>query len=129
MAGFDHETAEALTGGGADPDRELPDGTTPLVWAVGLGSDALVDAVLDNGPQLRLTEGARKPLLDLARYWFEAGEEEELRRRTGAVGPPIHRLVNDDRYTAVEEVSLGGLTVRAGHAAMLTSLEERFGIL
>ncbi|MFI7356395.1 HEAT repeat domain-containing protein [Streptomyces avidinii] len=129
VAGFDHETAEALTAGGADPDRELQDGTTPLLRAVDLGSDALVDAVLGNDPQRRLPEGARKRLLDLARYWFETGEEEELRRRTGAAGPAIRRLVHDDRYTYVEEVALGGLTVRAGHAAVLTSLEGRFGIL
>ncbi|CAM5534767.1 HEAT repeat domain-containing protein [Streptomyces avidinii] len=129
VAGFDHETAEVLTAAGADPDRELQDGTTPLLRAVDLGSDALVDAVIGNDPQQRLAEGARKRLLELARYWFETGEEEELRRRTGAVGPAVRRPVDDDRYTRVEEVSLGGLTVRAGHAAILTSLEGRFGIL
>ncbi|MEU3921469.1 HEAT repeat domain-containing protein [Streptomyces sp. NPDC029004] len=129
VAGFDYETAEALTDGGADPDRGLPDGTTPVLRAVDLGSDALVRALLGNDPQLRLPEGAQKRLLDLARHWLEKGEEEELRRRTGAVGPATRRLVNDDRYTDVEEVSLGGLTVRAGHSAILTSLEELFGIL
>lgn len=128
VAGFDHETAAALTDGGADPDRELPDGTTPLLRAVDLGSDALVGAVLGNDPQTRLSEGARKRLLDLARHWFETGEEEELRRRTGAAGPATRRLVLDDRYTDVEEVSLGGLTVRAGHSAVLTFLEQRFDI-
>jgi hypothetical protein len=127
VAGFDHETAEALTDGGADANRELPDGTTPLLRAVDLGSPALVDAVLGNDP-LRLPEPARKRLLDHARHWLETGEEEELRRRTGARGQASRRLVKNDRYTDVEEVSLGGNTVRGGHSAILTSLEEAFGI-
>ncbi|MFD8424497.1 HEAT repeat domain-containing protein [Streptomyces sp. NPDC059466] len=127
VAGFDHETARALTDGGADPDHELPDGTTPLLRAVDLGSRAMLWAVLGDDPQLRLTERARKRLLDLARYWIETGEEKELRRRTGASGPAVRRLVTED-HTEVEEVSLGGLTVRAGHNGILTGLEWRFGI-
>ncbi|MEW1928217.1 HEAT repeat domain-containing protein [Streptomyces sp. NPDC088360] len=129
VAGFDDKTAEVLTEAGADPGRELPDGTTPLLRAVDLGSDALVDAVLGSDPRLRLAPGVWERLLDLARHWWETGEEEELRRRTGATGPAIRRLVNDGMYTDVEEVSLGGLTVRAGHSAILTSLEERLDIL
>lgn len=128
VAGFDHESARALTGSGADADRELPDGTTPLLRAVDLGSDAMVSAVLPENPKL-LPEKARKRLLDLARHWFETGEEEELRRRTGAPGPAARCLVNDDTYSMVEEVSLGGLTVRAGHSAILTTLEEWSGIV
>ncbi|WP_405827967.1 HEAT repeat domain-containing protein [Streptomyces sp. NBC_01176] len=128
VAGFDYETAKALTDGGADPDHDLPDGTTPLLRAVDLGSPALVDAVLGDDPQVRLTEGARKRLLDLARYWIDTGEEKELRRRTEASGPVVRRLVTE-QHTEVEEVSLGGLTVRAGHNGILTWLEWRFGIL
>ncbi|MQY11028.1 hypothetical protein SRB5_11420 [Streptomyces sp. RB5] len=129
VAGFDHETAEALTEGGADSDRELPDGTTPLLRAVDLGSPALVGAVLGKDPRLRLAEAAQKRLLDLARHWHETGTAEELRRRTGTSVPATRRLTEDDKYTHVEEVSLGGLTVRAGHIAVLTSLEWAFGVL
>ncbi|WP_035791881.1 HEAT repeat domain-containing protein [Kitasatospora mediocidica] len=129
LAGFDHESARALTEGGADPDRELPDGTTPLLRAVDLGSPALVGAVRGKDPRLRIPEGARRRMLDLARHWHESGEAEELRRRTGAAGPAALRLVQDDEYAEVEEVSLGGLTVRAGHSAVLSSLEWDFGVL
>ncbi|MGW7262141.1 HEAT repeat domain-containing protein [Streptomyces sp. NPDC054842] len=128
VAGFDHETAEALTEAGADSDRELPDGTTPLLRAVDRGSLALVDAVLGKDPRLRIAEAARQRLLDLARHWYETGETEELRRRTGVAGPAVRRLIRDDEHTVVEEVALGGLTVRAGHAAVLTSLERAFGV-
>ncbi|MEU8947157.1 HEAT repeat domain-containing protein [Streptomyces sp. NPDC048489] len=127
VAGFDHESAEVLTDGGADPDHELPDGTTPLLRAVDLGSPALVEAVLGDDPRTRLTGGDRKRLLDLARHWIETGEEEELRRRTGASGPARRRLVTEND-TDVEEVTLGGLAVRAGHTGILTWLEWTFGI-
>lgn len=127
VAGFDHESAGALTDGGADPDHELPDGTTPLLRAVDLGSPALVEAVLGDDPRTRLTGGARKRLLDLARYWIETGEEEELRRLTGASGPARRRLVTEND-TDVQEVTLGGLTVRAGHTGILTWLEWTFAI-
>ncbi|MDT0469255.1 HEAT repeat domain-containing protein [Streptomyces gibsoniae] len=129
VAGFDHETAEALTEGGADADCELPDGTTPLLRAVDLGSPALVDALLGKDPRLRLAEADQKRLLDLARHWYETGEAEELRRRTEASGPATRRVIEDAKNTEVEEVSLDGLTVRAGHSAILTSLEWAFGVL
>lgn len=129
VAGFDYESAEVLSEGGADSDRELSDGTTPLLRAVDLGSPALVEAVLGKDPRLRLAEAAQKRLLDLARHWYETGAAEELRRRTGASGPVTRRLIEDDKYTDIEEVSLGGLTVRAGHSAVLTSLEWAFGVL
>ncbi|MFI9245009.1 HEAT repeat domain-containing protein [Streptomyces sp. NPDC053086] len=129
VGGFDHETADALTGSGADSDVVLPDGTTPLLRAVDLGSPALVGAALGKDPRLRIAEAERKRLLDLARSWYETGETEELRRRTGAPGPATRRLVKDDEYTDVEEVSLGGVTVRAGHSGVLTDLERAFGVL
>ena len=129
VAGFDHETAEALAEGGAESDRALPDGTTPLLRAVDLGSPALVDAMLGKDPRMRIPEAAQKQLLDLARHWYETGEAEELRRRTGASGPATRRQVEDAKYTDIEEVSLGGLTVRAGHSAVLSSLEWAFGVL
>lgn len=128
VAGFDHESADALTEAGADSGVGLPDGTTPLLRAVDLGSPALVGAVLGRDSRLRIAEADQKRLLDLARHWYETGEAEELRRRTGAPGPATRRLTADDEYTDVEEVSLGGLTVRVGHSAVLTLLEREFGI-
>jgi len=136
VAGFDHESADALSEGGADPGIELPDGTTPLLRAVDLGSPAVVEGIvganpqmrLDANPRLALGEAARTRLLDLARHWYETGAEEELRRRTGATGPATRRLVRDGEFTDVDEVSLGGATVRDGYAAILTLLECAFGI-
>ncbi|MEU6216385.1 HEAT repeat domain-containing protein [Streptomyces sp. NPDC047022] len=128
VAGFDHETAGALTEAGADFGAELPDGTTPLLRAVDLGSPALVGAMLGRDSRLRIAEADQQRLLDLARHWYETGEAEELRRRTGASGPVTRRLTADDEYTDVEEVSLGGLTVRAGHGSVLTLLEREFGV-
>ncbi|GHB72812.1 hypothetical protein GCM10010331_70950 [Streptomyces xanthochromogenes] len=129
VAGFDDESAEALTEGGADADRELADGTTPLVRAVDSGSPALVDALIGDAPRRRLPEVVQHRLLSLARHWMETGAEEELRRRTGASGAAVHRHVRDGRYSDVEEFCLGGLTCRAGHSAILTFLEECFGIM
>ncbi len=40
VAAYDAPVAQALVEGGADPDRPLPDGTTPLLRAVDLGSPA-----------------------------------------------------------------------------------------
>ncbi|GAA0909868.1 HEAT repeat domain-containing protein [Streptomyces thermoalcalitolerans] len=127
--GFDHKSTEALVDCGADPDVVLPDGTTPLLRAVDLGSPVMVEVTLGKDPRLRIPEAERKRLLGLARDWYETGEDEELRRRTGASGPATRRLVTDDEFTDIEEVSLGGLTVRAGHSGVLTVLERAFWIL
>jgi hypothetical protein len=129
VAAYDEEVAQALVEGGADPDRELPDGTTPLWRAIDGGSPAVFSAVLGKDPRLRLPEAARERLLALARTWYETGAAEELRRRTGASGPAVPKRVLDDEYSWVEEVSLGGLVVRAGHGAILSSLEWAFRIL
>ncbi|MFE2531558.1 hypothetical protein [Streptomyces sp. NPDC059371] len=129
VAACDAPVAEALVEGGADADRVLPDGTTPLWRAVDGGSPALFSAVLGKEPRLRLSEAARERLLALARDWYERGAVEELRRRTGAQGPAATVRVQDGEYDWVDLVSLGGLTVRAGHGAILTSLEWAFRIL
>ncbi|MFI0714463.1 ankyrin repeat domain-containing protein [Streptomyces inhibens] len=129
VAAYDEPVAEALMEGGADPDRVLPDGTTPLWRAVEGGSPAVFSRVLGNEPRLRLPEPARERLLALARSWYETGVVEELRRRTGASGPAVTVRVLDDEYDYVDQVSLGGLVVRAGHGAILTSLEWAFRIL
>ncbi|SDT83231.1 HEAT repeat-containing protein [Streptomyces sp. TLI_053] len=129
-AGFDHLTAEILVEGGADPDRELADGSTPLLRAVDTGSPALVAAVLGDAPRLRVPEASRRQLLGLARHWYEIGVVEELRRRTGAAGAAVTLRMDDTHDDgAIDEISLGGLTARAGHGAVLTYLEWRFGLL
>ncbi|WP_031480759.1 HEAT repeat domain-containing protein [Streptomyces bicolor] len=129
VAAYDAPVAEALVEGGADPDRVLPDGTTPLWRAVDGGSPATFSAVLGKEPRLRLPEAARDRLLALARSWYETGVAEELRRRTGAPGPATSVRVEDDEYDWVTQISLGGLVVRAGHGAILTSLEWTFRVL
>jgi len=128
VARFDHLTAEVLVDGGADQDRELPDGSTPLLRAVDTGSPALVSAVLGNEPRLRLPEASRRELLDLARHGHETGAVQELRRRTGAVEPAAKRQVDDPHGDTIDEFSLGGHTVRDGHGAILTHLEWAFGV-
>ncbi|MFE5919439.1 HEAT repeat domain-containing protein [Streptomyces sp. NPDC056468] len=121
--------AEALVEAGADPDRLLPDGTTPLVRAVEGGSPATVEAVLGREPRLRLPEAERERLLALARRLHESGAEDELRGRTGASGPAHRVRVLDDEYDHVDQLTLGGRTVRAGHSAILTNLEWAFRVL
>ncbi|MFJ3640711.1 HEAT repeat domain-containing protein [Streptomyces sp. NPDC090108] len=129
VAAYDVPVAEALVDGGADPDSVLPDGTTPLWRAVDGGSPAVLSAVLGREPRLRIPEPARERLLALARSRHEAGPVEELRRRTGASGPATTVRVADGEHGWVEQVSLGGLAVRAGHGAVLTSLEWAFRVL
>ncbi|MGW2627880.1 HEAT repeat domain-containing protein [Streptomyces chattanoogensis] len=129
VAAYDAPVAEALVEGGADPDQVLPDGTTPLWRALDGGSPAVFSAVLGKEPRLRLPEAARERLLASARGWYETGAAEELRRRTGAPGTATTVRVQDDEYDHVDQVSLGGLVVRAGHGAILTSLEWAFRIL
>ncbi|MFJ9692364.1 HEAT repeat domain-containing protein [Kitasatospora sp. NPDC101183] len=129
VAGFAPLTAAALVEAGADQDRALPDGSTPLLRAVDSGSPALVTATLGKAPRLRLPEASRRRLLDLARHWHETGAAEELGYRTGAAGPAVRRRIDDPDGDAIEEVSLGGRTVRNGHGAILTYLEWEFGVI
>ncbi|MER7732641.1 ankyrin repeat domain-containing protein [Streptomyces erythrochromogenes] len=131
VAAFEHRIVEALVEAGADPDRVLPDGTTPLLRAVEGGSAATVTALLWSrdvqDPALRLPERERERLLATARHWYETGPEAELRRHTGATGPARTATV-DDEWCEVEQITLGGRTVRAGHGAVLTTLEAAFGV-
>ncbi|MET9853958.1 HEAT repeat domain-containing protein [Streptomyces sp. NPDC006450] len=131
VAAFAYGTAELLVAAGADPDRVLTDGTTPLLRAVESGSPAVVGALLWSRdlpePGERLPEAERARLLDAARRWYGAGAEAELRRLTGAVGRAQTSWV-EEQWCRVEEVGLGGRTVRAGHGAVLTTLEWVFGV-
>ncbi|MCM1967491.1 HEAT repeat domain-containing protein [Streptomyces sp. G1] len=129
VAAYDHGAAEALVEAGADPDRVLPDGTTPLLRAVEGGSPAVVAVLLGDDARLRLPEAERSRLLDAAREWYEEGAAERLRRLTGSAGPADTVWVTDSEYDSVPEITLGGRSVRAGHGAVLTQLEWEFRIL
>ncbi|MER5762088.1 HEAT repeat domain-containing protein [Streptomyces sp. NPDC002082] len=129
VAAYEHGAAEALVEAGADPDRVLPDGTTPLLRAVEGGSPAVVAVLLGDDARLRLPEAERGRLLDAAREWYEEGAAERLRRLTGSAGPADTVWVTDSEYDSVPEITLGGRSVRAGHGAVLTNLEWEFRIL
>ncbi|WP_327254336.1 HEAT repeat domain-containing protein [Streptomyces sp. NBC_01244] len=129
VAAYDHEAATELVRAGADPDRVLPDGTTPLLRAVEGGSPAVVTALLGDDARLRLPEAERGRLLDAAREWYEEGAQERLRRLTGWAGPADIAWVQHSEYEVVPEVTLGGRSVRAGHGAVLTRLEWEFRVL
>ncbi|MET9255971.1 ankyrin repeat domain-containing protein [Streptomyces sp. NPDC003717] len=129
IAAYDAAVAEALVEGGADPDRELPDGTTPLTRAVEGGSPAVASAVRGREPRLRLPEAERERLLALARWWYERGAEDGLRDRTGAPGPALRTRMPDDEYHHATQLTLGGVTARDGHGAILTDLEWAFRVL
>ncbi|MFD5965989.1 HEAT repeat domain-containing protein [Streptomyces sp. NPDC058783] len=128
VAAYDASVTEALMDGGADPDRELPDGGTPLWRALDSGSPAVFESALGKEPRLRLPEQERERLLARARSWYETGPVEGLRRRTGARGSAVSVRVTDGDYDWVDQYALDGLVVRAGHGAILTSLEWSFRI-
>ncbi|MDX2694413.1 HEAT repeat domain-containing protein [Streptomyces ipomoeae] len=98
-----------------------------LLRAVDGGSADLVSTVFHD-LEKPLSPAEREAVLSLARRWYEAGAEAELRRRTGASGPAGRARVMDDEYHHCEEITLGGVTVRDGHAAILTWCEEQFEI-
>ncbi|MET9865451.1 ankyrin repeat domain-containing protein [Streptomyces sp. NPDC006386] len=127
VAAYDEPVAEALLEAGADPLRRLPDGSTPLLRAVDGGSSHMVYALATHRVPLPAPE--REGLLARARHWTEAGVEAELRRLTGLTGPAERIRVEDDEVGWwCEQLTLGGLTVRDGHRAILTSMEARYGI-
>ncbi|MFI6855870.1 hypothetical protein [Streptomyces sp. NPDC050416] len=127
VAAYDEPVAEALLQAGADPLRRLPDASTPLLRAVDGGSHHMVYALASHRVPLPAPE--RDGLLARARHWVETGVEAELRRLTGLTGPVERIRVEDDEVGCwCEQLTLGGLTVRDEHRAVLTSMEERYGI-
>lgn len=129
VAAYDAAVARALVEGGADPDRGLPDGTTALVRAIDGGSPAVTKAVLGREPRLSLPEARRAYLLALARDRYERGAEAVLRDRADGTGSVREGRVEDDEYDHVTQLTLGDVTVRAGHGAILTDLEWAFRVL
>ncbi|MEU3727449.1 HEAT repeat domain-containing protein [Streptomyces sp. NPDC031705] len=120
--------AQLLLRYGADPGRCDPDDLLPLRDAVAPGSPALADALLHPGNGRRYPAPELREMRDLARRLHDAGAEAELRRRTGSRDPVVRTRVQDDEYHGVGAFTLGATTVRDGHGAVLTRLEELLGV-
>ncbi|MFJ6851149.1 HEAT repeat domain-containing protein [Streptomyces sp. NPDC091271] len=112
---------------GADPRPSAPGSLLPLCEAVDSGAPALVRALLDDRILARYAESELLDARDLARDWCETGVEAGLRRRTGSEDVVTRTRVQDDEYNRVDEFTLDGMTVRDGHGAVLTRLEELLG--
>ncbi|MFF3083831.1 HEAT repeat domain-containing protein [Streptomyces nojiriensis] len=125
---FHGDIADLLLMGGADASQCAPDELLSLREAVDSGSPALVDVLLTHSIRDRYAASELKEMRDLARRWCEPGAEAELRRRTGSQDGLVYTRVQDDEYYTVGELTLGGMTVRDGHGAILTGLEELLGI-
>ncbi|OKJ62479.1 hypothetical protein [Streptomyces sp. CB02261] len=120
--------AQMLLDHGADPSRCEAEALLPLREAVASGSPALCEALLDGRVRNTYSKSELLDMRDLARRWHETGVETELRRLTGSQGTLVRTRVQDDEYYSVDEYALGARTVRDGHAAILTRLEELLGI-
>ncbi|MEU9304747.1 hypothetical protein [Streptomyces sp. NPDC048269] len=125
---FSGGIAQLLLERGADPSQCGPDELLSLREAIDSGSPALVAALLDYRIRGGYAESELLEMRDLARRWYEAGVEAELRRRTGSQDDLVRTRVQDDEYYGVGEPTLGGLSVRDGHGAILTDLEELLAI-
>ncbi|MET9944057.1 HEAT repeat domain-containing protein [Streptomyces sp. NPDC006341] len=109
-------------------ERVGADGRTPLLRAIDNGACDITNTLISHGAHLWIKDAEGRDALTLARYWHETGGVTELRRRSGRPGPVGRRTVRFESGTTCEELSLGGVTVRTGHTAILTSLEPRYGI-
>ncbi len=125
---FDLPVVEALMRS-ARLDRAGADGRTPLLRAIDNGARNITDALVGHGAHLWIKDAEGRDALTLAWYWHETGVVTELRRRGGRPGPVGRRTVRCESGVTCEELSLGGLTIRTGHTAILTSLEQRYGII
>lgn len=103
-------------------------GSVSLREAVDRGSPALFEALLADRAGVGQRRSELLEMRDLARHWHETGAERELRRRTGTDGAVVRTRVQDDEFSCVDEYRLGGTTVRDGHGAILTRLEELLGV-
>lgn len=121
-------TAQLLLQYGAAAGRSRPEDLIPLSEAVDSGSPALFEALLDHEIRGRYPESELLKAQDLARRWHETGVEAELRRRTGSRDAVGRRRVQDGEYDSVVEFTVGGMTARDGHGAILTYVEELLGV-
>lgn len=120
--------AQLLLQYGADSGQSRPDDLIPLSEAVDSGSPALFEALLDHEIRGRYPEIELLKARDLARRWHETGVEAELRRRTGSRDAVGRKRVQDGEFASVVEFTLGGMTARDGHGAILTYVEELLGV-
>ncbi|MEU1434464.1 HEAT repeat domain-containing protein [Streptomyces sp. NPDC005786] len=120
--------AQLLLQYGVDPGQSRQEGLLPLSEAVDSGSPALFEALLDHEIRGGYPDSELLEAQDLARRWHERGVEAELRRRTGSRDAIARKPVQDDEYSSIDEFTLGGMTVRDGHGAILTRVEELLGI-
>lgn len=120
--------AQLLLQYGADSGQSGPEDLIPLSKAVDSGSPALFEALLDHEIRRRYPESELLEARELARRWHETGVEAELRRRTGSRDALVRTPVQDDEHSSVDECTLGGMTVRDGHGAILTSVEKLLGV-
>ncbi|MFD4935911.1 HEAT repeat domain-containing protein [Streptomyces virginiae] len=127
---FDHPIVEALLQASAGTERADSAGRTPLLRAIELGARDIVESLITHGARLWVTDAEGRDALELARYWYGRDLVAELHRATGLQGPVVRRTVPTDSEAWIsEELSLGGLAFRTGHAAILTGLEWRHGIV
>ncbi|MEV8099672.1 ankyrin repeat domain-containing protein [Kitasatospora sp. NPDC085879] len=124
---FDLPTVETLLKGCARPDRADGLGRTPLLRAIELGSYDITNLLISRGAHMWITDTEGRNALALAQYWHETDLVAELCRRSGRQGPVARRAVSSDSGNC-EQLSLGSLTIRTGHAAILTNLERSYGI-
>ncbi|MCO5995757.1 ankyrin repeat domain-containing protein [Actinoallomurus rhizosphaericola] len=124
---FDLPVVEVLLGW-AQVDRVAADGRTPLLRAIDCGDLEIAEALIGHGAKLWLKDAEGRDALALARHWHVTGAVAELRRRSGISEPVGCRTVRGRFGITCEELSLGGLTVRTCHTAILTALEPRYGI-
>ncbi len=120
--------AQLLLQYGADSGPSGPEDLIPLSAAVDSGSPALFEALLNHEIRGRYPESELLEARDLARRWHETGVEAELRHRTGCRDAVVRTQVQDDEYNSVDECALGDMTVRDGHGAILTYVEELLGV-
>ncbi|MFE2582913.1 HEAT repeat domain-containing protein [Streptomyces sp. NPDC059378] len=120
--------AQLLLQYGAASGQSRPEDLLSLSEGVDSGSPALFEALLDREIRGRYPESELLEARDLARRWHESGVEAELRRRTGSRDAVVRTPVQDDEYNCVDEFTLGGVTVRDGHGAILTYVEELLGV-
>ncbi len=120
--------AQLLLQYGADSGQSRPEDLIPLSEGVDSGSPALFEALLGHEIRGRYPETELLEARDVARRWHETGAEAELRRRTGSRDAIVRTQVQDDEYDSVDEFTLGGMTVRDGHGAILTYVEELLGV-
>ncbi|MFF1780734.1 ankyrin repeat domain-containing protein [Streptomyces virginiae] len=127
---FDHPIVEALLQASAGTERADSAGRTPLLRAIELGARDIVESLITHGARLWVTDARGRDALEPARYWYGRDLVAELHRATGLQGPVVRRTVPTDSEAWIsEELSLGGLAFRTGHAAILTGLEWRHGIV